>query len=179
MTNAKQQSEASQKPATAIVPPLHEASAVERQAKAKEVSSLARETVVKQQKKAAEMAPERPQPESVQQQFEDLANANSENLNAMLQANEALFNGFSTIGQEMMDFANARLRQDFEVVQSLMGAKDMEEICRCQTKFAETASQQYLDEANKLINLMTKTTRECWNPFEAWRDKMARDFNRG
>lgn len=179
MTNTKQQSEASQKSATEIVPPLHESSATERQAKAKEVSSLAREAVVKQKKKAAEVAPKSPESASLQQPFESLANANSESLTAMLRANEALFNGFSTIGQEMMDFANTRLRQDFEVVQSMMSAKDVEEVYRCQSKFAEAASQQYLDEANKLINLVTKTTRDCWGPLEAWRDKMARDFNRG
>ena len=176
MATAKQQNEAIHPKKAPVAPPAAgPGGALEREAKAKEVSALARETVAKQKRKAAEITPASQEPAETEQQLQRLTAANTENMNAVLKANEALFEGFASIGQEMMNFANDRLRQDFEVVESLMHATGPEEIYRRQSQFAETASQQYLEEANKLIDLMTRTARDCWAPLQARQDQAKRD----
>jgi phasin family protein len=99
----------------------------------------------------------------------DVANmldTNGENLKAMMRTNEAILEGLAELGREMIAFGNARLRQDLEASECLMGCKDAGEAFRLQVDFARTAGEQYYNEASKLMELANKMAKECWNPIE-------------
>ncbi len=94
------------------------------------------------------------------------ASANGEALEAMMRANEAMLQGMATMQREIMEFGNARLRQDLETQEALSHCDDLQEAYRLQADFAQKAMQQYAEETAKLIELSTRIGRDCWGPFE-------------
>jgi hypothetical protein len=98
--------------------------------------------------------------------YEGLLNTNGANLNAVMRASEAVWKGMAMISQEIMGFASTRLRHNLETSESLMHCQDAAEVFNRQFEYARTATQQYLDEANKLFAISTEVTRESWAPLE-------------
>jgi hypothetical protein len=108
-----------------------------------------------------------------------LLESNGANLDAAMKATDAMMKGMAAFGQEMVDFTNERLRQNIETSQSLMGCNDMSQAFGLQCGFAQAATQQYLQEASKLMTLAAEVTRESWAPIEArTRETLARLNNR-
>jgi len=95
-----------------------------------------------------------------------MLDANGENLKAVMRANEAILEGLSELGREMIAFGSSRLRQDLAASECLMGCKDAGEAFRVQMEFARTAGEQYYTEANKLMELANKMAKACWSPLE-------------
>jgi hypothetical protein len=91
---------------------------------------------------------------------------NGEALAAMMRANQVLLEGMTAMQREIMEFGNARLRQDLETQEELKNCKDIQEAFRMQAEFAQKAMQQYAEEMSKLVELSTKIGRECWAPWE-------------
>jgi hypothetical protein len=96
-----------------------------------------------------------------------ILDSNGDNLEAIMQANEAMLAGMAELGREMMAFSNARLQQDMAASESLMCCSDAGEAFRLQCDFARTASEQYFVEADKLMKLANKMAEECWAPLES------------
>lgn len=92
--------------------------------------------------------------------------ANGEALEAMVKANEAMLQGLVAMQRELMEFGNARLRQDLETQEVLSHCSDLQEAYRVQAEFAQKAMQHYAQETAKLIELSTKIGCECWGPLE-------------
>lgn len=90
--------------------------------------------------------------------------ANGEALAAMLRANEVLFQGLTAMQREIIEFGNARLRQDLETQEALSQCGDLQEAFRMQADFAQKALQQYSEETAKLMELSAKIGRDCWSP---------------
>lgn len=84
----------------------------------------------------------------------------------MIEASNELFKGMMTIAQEMIEFSSARLRENLEVSQRLMGCKDPNEAFGVQCELARAANQQFLDETSKLMSLAAEMTRLSWAPLE-------------
>ena len=91
---------------------------------------------------------------------------NRDDLDAFVQANEAIMNGIAVLGSEMMSFGDTRLRAYTESSKSLVDCKDAEQVFRIQREFAESATQQYLDQTNKLLAIMAKMTEDLWTPLQ-------------
>jgi hypothetical protein len=91
---------------------------------------------------------------------------NGEALAAMMQANQVLLEGMTAMQREIMEFGNARLRQDLASQEELSNCKDIQEAFRMQAEFAQKAMQQYAEEMSKLVELSSKIGRECWAPWE-------------
>ncbi|WP_162913187.1 phasin family protein [Rhodospirillaceae bacterium SYSU D60014] len=91
---------------------------------------------------------------------------NDATMDAMVKASDAMLKGVAALGQEMVDFANTRVKQNLETSQSLMGCNDLSQAFGLQCDFARTATQHYLQEANKLMNLTASMTRQSWAPLE-------------
>jgi hypothetical protein len=105
--------------------------------------------------------------------------SNGANLDAAMKATDAMMKGMAAFGQEIVEFANARLRQNIETSQSLMGCSDITQAFGLQCDFARNATQQYLEEASKLMTLAAEVTRETWEPIEArTRETLTRLNNR-
>lgn len=89
-----------------------------------------------------------------------------ETIDAMMKAGDAMLKGMAALGQEMVDFANTRVKQNLETSQSLMSCDDMSRAFGLQCDFARTATQHYLQETSKLMNLTASMTRQSWAPLE-------------
>ena len=102
---------------------------------------------------------------------------NSGDLEAFLQANEAIMKGMAALSSEMMDFSNRRLGE-FTKSESLVGCKDVGQAFRIQCEFAHTATQQYLDQTNNLLTVLAKMTEDFWAPLQEHTRQALRDLNK-
>jgi hypothetical protein len=98
--------------------------------------------------------------------FSQLIDASGSNFGAFVQSSEALWSGMAAIGQEMMQFASTRLRENMELSGSVMQCGDPREAFRLECDYTKTMTQQYLDEASKLMRLTAETSHRSWAPIE-------------
>ena len=78
-----------------------------------------------------------------------------------------MFNGMMTLGQEMGEFATARLRENMEFTSTVMRCGDPQEAVRLEMDYARHATQQYLDHASRLMQRATELSQNGWAPLEA------------
>jgi hypothetical protein len=88
-------------------------------------------------------------------------------LTPWIKASEAMFNGMMTLGQEMGEFATARLRENMEFTSTVMRCGDPQEAVRLELDYARHATQQYLDQASRLMQRATELSQNGWAPLEA------------
>jgi phasin family protein len=84
-----------------------------------------------------------------------------------MNAGEAKFSGLAEVSQEMMSFANTRLRADMECAEDFAKATSPEDLFEKQCSFARRAAEQYAEETSKLIGMMARIQQSCWAPMEA------------
>lgn len=95
-----------------------------------------------------------------------LVDSNGANVAAFVKASEALWTGMATIGQEMMQFASARMRESMDLSGSVLQCGDPREAFRLECDYARNATRQYLDEASKLLTIAADTSQRSWAPIE-------------
>ncbi len=100
----------------------------------------------------------------------------SGNLKAFIESNEAIMNGMATLSAELMAFGTKRLRANIERTETLTGCRDAEQAFRVQCEFFESATQEYLDQANNVMKLMAAMTRAFWAPLEEQTKEALRDL---
>lgn len=92
-----------------------------------------------------------------------------------IKASEAMFNGMMTFGQEFSEFATSRLRENMEFTSTVMRCGDPQEAVRLEMDYARHATQQYLNEASKLMQIASEFSQKGWAPLEAvTRDSLKR-----
>ena len=101
---------------------------------------------------------------------------NSGDLDVFLQANEEIMKGMAALSSEMMDFSNRRLGEFTKRSESLVGCKHVDQAFRIQYEFAQTATQQYLDQTTKMLSIMTKMTQNFLNPLQEQTRQVLRDL---
>ncbi len=102
----------------------------------------------------------------------------SDDLESFVQANEVIMNGVTALSSEMLAFGNKRLRENIERSESLVGCEDAEEAFRIQCVFAQSATQQYLDQSNNLLTILAKMTEDFWAPLQEHTRQALRDLNK-
>jgi hypothetical protein len=95
-----------------------------------------------------------------------LVDTNGANIAAFVKASEALWSGMTAIGQEMAQFASARLRENMDLSGSVMQCGDPREAFRLECDYARNATRQYLDETSKLLGIAAETSQRSWAPIE-------------
>jgi hypothetical protein len=103
---------------------------------------------------------------------------NSGDMEAFVQANRAVMKGMAVLSSEMMDFGNRQLHEFTKRSESLVGCKDAEEAFRIQCDFAQSATQQYLDQSNNLSTILAKMTEDFWAPLQEHTRQALRDLNK-
>ncbi len=101
----------------------------------------------------------------------------SGSLKAFIEANEAIMSGMATLSAGMMAFGTKRLRANIERTETLTGCRDAGQAFRVQCEFFESATQQYLDQANQVMNIMAAMTRAFWAPLEEQTKEALRDLS--
>ncbi len=100
-----------------------------------------------------------------------------DDLEAFVQANEVIMNGMAVLSSEMLAFGNKRLRENIDRSESLVGCKDAEEAFRIQCDFAQSATQQYLNQTNNLLTMLAKMTGDFWAPLQEHTRQALRGLN--
>ena len=98
--------------------------------------------------------------------YQALMDSNGEALATVIKSSEAMLHGMASLSNEVMSFANARLQQNLQTTETLTHCKDFEQAFRVQCDYAQTASQQYLAEASKLMELAAGMARASMTPVE-------------
>lgn len=98
--------------------------------------------------------------------YEAIAMASGSAMQALMRSSDAILRGMMALSQEMTEFANARLRQNVERSESLLHCADPAEAFDVQCDFAQKATQQYLEETNRLMSLATQVGGKCWEPIQ-------------
>jgi hypothetical protein len=97
---------------------------------------------------------------------QSIADANSEALETLMKANDALMSYALEFTQDVLAFNANRLQENVRRSQTLMSTRNPEEAFRAESEFYQSAVQEYVDQAGKMFALMTKMNRECWGPWE-------------
>lgn len=105
---------------------------------------------------------------------EDLIEENRQSMETFVRANAAVLEGMAALSAEMLAFGNKRLSANIERSQTLAGCHDMEQAFKVQTDFFESAVQQYLDQANQMMEIMTTINRSFWPSLETQADEASR-----
>ena len=99
-------------------------------------------------------------------------------LNAFVQANEEIMDSMAALGAEMMEFGAKRVRENIERSESLMRCNDPVEAFRIQHEFYQSATQQYLEQSNKVLTVMAQMTGNIWAPLEESTRETLRNLNK-
>jgi len=100
--------------------------------------------------------------------YRAFALASGASMHALLQASDAMMKGMMAVGQEMTEFASARIRENVERSETLMQCADPVSAFGLQCNFAQKATQQYLEEAGRLMALATQLTGKCLEPIQTY-----------
>ena len=88
--------------------------------------------------------------------------ANSDYFETLTKANEAWLFGLAKVGQEVLSFTGERLRQRMALSEELLHCKNLEDALRIQVEHTQSATQDYMAEANKLLELTTHLNQDFW-----------------
>ncbi len=95
-----------------------------------------------------------------------LADENGATVNAVLEAGNAILQGWMTVSRELVEFSSARWREQIELSQRLLGCGDPTAAFDLQCEMARAARRQFFDEAAKLMDLAAKAAQSSWAPIE-------------
>ena len=127
----------------------------------------------KGRKKETETPAPTPAPE-----VQDAMAANEQNFNALMKANEVLLGNILELTQQVFAFGAARLQENIRMSQSLMSCRDPDEALRSEGAFFQSAVEQYLDQSGKMLELMSRMSRDCWLPLEDRAREVVRDLGK-
>lgn len=96
----------------------------------------------------------------------ELTKISSRNLAATTRAAQACFNGAAKFNQELLGFANRRVKKETEAAASFMSSKSSEEAFHTQAMFVEQTIRDYADEASKILHLAADMAKEALTPVE-------------
>ncbi len=98
------------------------------------------------------------------EQLNRMAAFNGAAMEIFTQACQAYAIGVATLNSEIASFVNARVSQDVELGQALCRCDEWSEAMSLQQDWMRRATQEYLSEAGRLINLASKVAKDNWEP---------------
>ena len=98
--------------------------------------------------------------------YQALIGGSGENVAAVMKSSEAVLQGIASLGNEVVSFANQRLQENLATSQEFSQCRDVTQAFRLQCDYARKATEQYMEEANKIMELANSMTRESMLPFE-------------
>ncbi len=98
------------------------------------------------------------------EQLQQIAAVSSAAVEPFMRACQAYTNGMATVNAELMGFINTRLTRDVELNQALCRCSNWSDAVDLQREWTRQATQEYLDEASRLMKVGSKLTQETWEP---------------
>ena len=94
------------------------------------------------------------------------------------QACQAYATGLATLNGELMSFVNTRLKHDADLGQALAKCSNWADAANLQQEWAQKASQEYLLEAGKLMEVASKVAQESWQPVSAKAEQAIKELQK-
>jgi hypothetical protein len=85
-------------------------------------------------------------------------------MQTMEAAGQAMMEGVTRLQRELADFVSERIRHDVETQQALMRCRSFDDVRDVQTRFFQTAVDQYSAEANRLMKLGSEIVHRSIEP---------------
>lgn len=98
------------------------------------------------------------------EQLKQMAAFNDAAVEIFTQACQAYAVGVATLNGEIANFVNARVSQDVELGQALCRCGKWSDAMDLHQDWMRRATQEYLSEASRLIDLASKVTKNNWEP---------------
>ena len=98
---------------------------------------------------------------------ESLTVLNQSFAQAITEASRAYIEGIVALQEEILGFANTRLRDNEESRDALLSCNDLSEALRIQQAWARKVSERYICEAQKLVEMASETSSNSWSPLLA------------
>jgi len=96
-------------------------------------------------------------------EFFDLGTKSTE---ALARSSEAMFKAMETMGRELIDFTDKRVRAMSDTTQSVARCNTWSEVCELQAKHASAALEAYAAEARILFDITAKASKDGIAPIE-------------
>ncbi len=94
-------------------------------------------------------------------QFSELG---QDNVEALIESANIATRGFEAINQESLSFSKQSLEDGVAVTQAAMGVRSAQEWFEIQSDFTRAAFDNYLEQVNKLTDLVSVTVRDASEP---------------
>jgi hypothetical protein len=85
---------------------------------------------------------------------------------ALVRSGEAMFKAMESVGRELIDFTDKRVRAVSDITQSVVRCNTWSEAYELQTKHARSALEAYAAEARTLLDISAKASKEGLMPLE-------------
>lgn len=85
---------------------------------------------------------------------------------ALARSGEVMFKAMETVGREIIDFTDKRVRAMNDTTQSVVRCNTWSEAYELQTKYARTALEAYAAEARTLLDISAKASKDGLVPLE-------------
>jgi hypothetical protein len=125
-------------------------------------STPPKSTHAKSQDKQTTTSAEAPMLDGVNEFF-DLSAKSTE---ALVRSGEVMFKAMESVGREIIDFTDKRVRAVSDVTQSVARCNTWSEAYELQTKHARSALEAYAAEARTLLDISAKASKDGLAPIE-------------
>lgn len=129
-------------------------------------------------RKATETANEAPVPVG-SFDYRTLIDGSGDTLAAVMKSSEAVLQGMASLGNEVVSFAGKRIEENMATSQDFSQCRDVEQAFSLQCDYARKATEQYLEEARKIMELTSSMARASFSPFEERTRETLRRMNGG
>lgn len=99
--------------------------------------------------------------------YGDLASANQETLDAVVQAGSVMARGMESFSRELMTFAQASAEANAAVATRMFGVKSLQEAIDLQNAHARDSFDKAVAETSKLTEMSVKVANEAFEPLQA------------
>jgi hypothetical protein len=99
-------------------------------------------------------------------QMERMAAANGATMDIFARTCRAYVSGFTSMNAELMGFVNTRLNHDVELNASLAKCNNWTQAVGMQQEWLQQATQEYVAESGRLMEVATKVANETWTPVQ-------------
>ena len=112
--------------------------------------------------------------ESNEDALDRLTDFNSAAFGALVKSGEAYAKAYTTLNAQLMSFVNMRWDRDIKLSDALLGCENLTSAVSLQEKWARQATEDYISEANKILEHASDLARKSWEPlYENWKASSA------
>ncbi len=97
----------------------------------------------------------------------NFVNAAQRNVSGFIAASNKMFEGWAALNSEMIEFTKQRLQHQVDTSRDLASSSSITDLLSLQSDFARAATEQYMKETEKIMNLGAKTVMDSLSAMSA------------